>query len=180
MLMTVAMMGPSALVGIRHTAVNSLNWRRGRAMVEYGIGYIAVWTAVGIVVVGITAMSAMQPSWLNLTFVLAAAALWQLTPLKLRWLRDCHRTIPLPPTGWPADRAAVQFGVRNGVACVGSCWCLMLIMPVAPSVHILWTVALTVVVTAERVVRRPLLATRRHSAFLAVAALFALIMATSA
>jgi predicted metal-binding membrane protein len=179
MLMTVAMMGPAALAGVRHTAVNSLSWRRSRAMLEFGAGYVLVWMVFGATAIELAAITATTPSWRILAFVLAAAALWQLTPLKLRWLRDCHRSIPLPPTGWSADRAALQFGARNGLACVGSCWCLMLVMLVTPSSHILWTLALTAIITTERAVQRPLLATRRHSAALAVAALLASAVAIS-
>lgn len=172
-LMTVAMMGPAALAGIRHTAVNSLSWRRGRAMFEFAAGYVFMWTAFGVALLGIAAVTGMRAGWGFLALVLLAAALWQLTPLKLRWLRDCHRTIALPPTGWAADRAAVEFGARNGLSCVGSCWCLMLVMTAAPSLHIFWTAALALMITVERMANRPLLAIRRHSAALVAAAVVA-------
>jgi predicted metal-binding membrane protein len=171
--MVVAMMGPSALAGVRHTAENSLRWRRGRAMAEFSLAYLAVWTAVGLVALRTLAWLPVEAGVAALAVTLAAAAAWQLTPWKRRWLRDCHRAVPLPPTGWAAERGAVRFGVRNGLACVGSCWCLMLVMLVAPGAHLVWTVALTGVITTERWLARPRQATRRIAGGLAVAAVVA-------
>ena len=42
----------------------------------------------------------------------------------------------------PSRRAAVRFGVVNGLACAGSCWALMLAMAVAPGGHLWWAAAL--------------------------------------
>jgi len=178
MVMTVAMMGPAALAGVRHTAASSLRWRRGRAIVEFALAYLAQWALFGAVIFGLFSALRVVPGWSALAIVLVIAAAWQLTPVKKRCLRDCHRSIPLPPTGWRADRAALEFGLVNGLACVGSCSALMLVMVAAPSAHLWWSIVLTGVVTCERMLERPNRATRRHAFGLAVAAGIASIVAT--
>jgi predicted metal-binding membrane protein len=159
-LMVVGMMGPAALAGIRHTAVNSLSWRRRRAMAEFSIGYLLIWIAFGAAGLTATAAIPIGSRWMATGVLLGAAALWQLTPFKRRWLRDCHRSVTLPPSGWRAEAGAIRFGLRNGVACLGSCWCLMLVMTVVPSASLFWTASLTAVVTAEKLLERPRHATR--------------------
>jgi len=173
LLMIVAMMGPAALGGVRHTAVSSLCWRRRRAVAEFSASYLAVWAAFGLVVVAATAALPVVPGWPALAATLAVAAVWQVTPWKGRRLRDCHRSVPLPPYGWRAERAALEFGLRQGVACVGSCWCLMLVMVAVPSANLPWTVGLTALVAAERWSERPRRTTRLAAVVLAIAAIAA-------
>jgi predicted metal-binding membrane protein len=170
-LMTVAMMGPAALAGIRHTGLNSLRWRRGRAMAEFSAAYLFIWTAFGIAALAATALLPAITGWTATGLALAAAAAWQLTPLKRRWLRGCHHSVPLPPRGWRAETGSVRFGLRNGCSCLGSCWCLMLVMAVVPNAHLVWSAALTLVVTTERLLERPRRATRLAALALAVAAI---------
>jgi predicted metal-binding membrane protein len=57
-------------------------------------------------------------------------------------------------------QGALGFGLRNGLSCVGSCGCLMLVMAVAPGGQLLWTAALTAAATAEKLARRPRHATQ--------------------
>jgi predicted metal-binding membrane protein len=166
-LMTVATMGPAALAGIRHTGLNSLRWRRRRAMAEFAAAYLAVWLAFGALALIVAALVPAAPGSAAFAIVLAGAAAWQLSPLKRRWLRDCHRSVP-PPRGWVAERAALQFGLRNGAACLGSCWCLMVVIVVASG--LLWTVLVAGFVTAEKLLQQPRRATRFGAAVLAVAA----------
>jgi predicted metal-binding membrane protein len=169
-LMTVAMMGPVALAGIRHTGRNSLRWRRGRAMTEFAAAYLAVWTAFGAVALAATARLSSLPGTAGLGAVLALAVGWQLSPLKRRCLRSCHHSVPLPLHGWPAERGAALFGLRHGVSCLGTCWCLMLVMIVAPGWHLLWTLALSVAIAVERWAQHPRRASRFVAAGLASAA----------
>ena len=168
--MAIAMMGPAALGGTRHTGLNSLRWRRGRAMAEYGAAYLVVWTAYGAVALGLAQMLPDDHGWIALGVVLGGAAIWQLNAPKRRWLRDCHRSSTLPMRGWRADLGAARFGLRNGLACLGSCWCLMLIMIAAPGDMVLWMVPLTAITTTERLVDRPRRVTRTTGAILAIAA----------
>ena len=167
--MVVAMMGPAAIAGIRHTAVNSLRWRRNRAAAEYAAGYLVVWLLFGLLIVPLQNAIATM-SIVSLIGVVLLAPVWQCTPLKQRALRACHRSLPLPPTGWTADRSACEFGLRTGLGCVASCWCLMLACVVAPE-PLLWMLVGTAVVVSERRARRPIAHARTTAWALAVATL---------
>lgn len=155
-LMCIAMMGPASLAGVRHTGINSLRWRRGRAMAEFSAAYLGVWAAFGIIALSLNAFVTVHRGLLLFASVLALAAAWQLTPFKRRALRGCHRSVPLPLRGWRAEKGTIWFGMRNGLSCVGSCWCLMLVMLVTPGYDLLWMIALTGIVTTERLGERPL------------------------
>ena len=109
-----------------------------------------------------------------LAAVLAAVAGWQLSPFKQYCLRGCHRSFSLPPRGWRAETGALRFGLRNGLYCLGTCWCLMLVMVAVPGGQLLWTVGLTGVITAERLLPRSRSATRVVAALLGFAAVAAL------
>ena len=175
--MTLAMMGPVALAAARHVAVNSLRWRRQRAVAAFGLTYLGVWTLAGA---GAVALATAVPSagwWFAAT--VAFAALWQLTPAKRGALRACHRTVPLRPTGWPALRSCLSFGLRHGGACVASCWPLMLAMVFVTDLHLLWTAAFAVVPLVERVSERPVRSARRMAAPLLMAAAIAALAAVS-
>jgi predicted metal-binding membrane protein len=155
LLMSVAMMGPVALAGIRHTSLNSLRWRRGRAVAAFSAGYLAVWAAVGVAALAAAASTTTLPRDIRLTVVLAGAAAWELGAPKRRASRACHRPLPLPLYGWPAERGALLFGLRQGASCAGTCWCLMLTMVVVPGTHLLWMAALTCLIAMERIAGRP-------------------------
>ena len=125
LLMVAAMMLPLVVDRVRVTAVGSLWARRHRAMAGFLAGYFAPWLVLGVVAAGLR-----QASWTHsyaipaLSF--AVAALWQLTPMHRRALVACHRRRPLAPVGWQADRDCLRFGGLIGLACVSSCWPLML------------------------------------------------------
>jgi predicted metal-binding membrane protein len=125
LLMVTAMMLPFILPAVRATAAGSLWARRHRAITTFLAGYFMPWTALGIV-----AAALREGSWTHTyaaaAFGFASAALWQRTSLHTRAVSACHRILPLAPLGWKADRDALRFGSTIGVACVSSCWPLML------------------------------------------------------
>ncbi len=171
-LMVVAMMLPAAIPAVRHVAVKSFRWRRQRAMAEFVAVYVGVWVLFGAVVLTLLAWWAPalpDTGWL-LAVALAVAAAWQLTEAKRRALVRCHRPSPLPPRGWPATVGVARFAARNGAACVSSCWAMMVVMAVATTGELAWMVALTGIVTAEKLTRKPRRATRYAAVFLAAAA----------
>jgi predicted metal-binding membrane protein len=178
-LMACAMMLPAALPAVRHVAVNSLRWRRGRAVAGFLLVYLAIWIAYGVLVLGALALLSIPSSRL-LILALAVAAAWQLTKPKLRALRACHRSSPLPPRGWRAHLGVARFAARNGGACLGSCWALMLVSAVATSGRLLWMLALTALVCVEKLANRPLRATRHTAVLLGGGALGAGVVAALA
>jgi predicted metal-binding membrane protein len=127
--MTVAMMFPMMLDPIRITASRSLWHRRHRAIVGFLAGYLMPWMLFGIVTMVLVAVMQSQTGVgpaIAASFAFAAAALWQLTSKKRRAVIACHRTMPLAPKGWRADRDCLRYGWMIGSSCLVSCWALML------------------------------------------------------
>jgi predicted metal-binding membrane protein len=169
-LMAGAMMVPPALPSVRHVAGNSLYWRRRRAAGEFLLAFLAVWTAFSVVVLGaLSGWSATGTRWAP-AVALAAAAAWQLTPFKERALRACHRLYPLPPRGWRATVGAARFGWREGLACLASCWAMMLAVAVAGPGSLPWMGAMTGVVAVEKLADKPVRTARWVAALLAAGA----------
>lgn len=126
-LMIMAMMFPMVLDSIRTIAARSLWRRRHRAIVEFLAGYLALWMLFGIAVSGVISLLQVQvQSTLIAALGFGVAVLWQVMPAKRRALLACHRTLPIAPTGWRADRDCLRSGWVVGTSCVISCWALML------------------------------------------------------
>ena len=137
LLMIGAMMLPMAAMAIRHVAFRSFRERRRRAIAGFLLGYAAVWLAVGPLYLAlglVVHLAAGGTILVPLAAALALAAAWQATEAKRRSLRQCHRTVPLAPCGWRADRACLAFGLAHGRSCLVSCWALMLV-PAAAGHH---------------------------------------------
>lgn len=130
LLMLPAMMLLPALPMARRVARNSLRRRRHRAVMLFGGVSLVVWAGFGVAAVTLVHLLDLR-SPLVLAGALAAAAAWELTPAKRRFLRACHRMPALPPHGRKADRACADLGLRYGYSCFGACWALMLPMAVA-------------------------------------------------
>jgi predicted metal-binding membrane protein len=82
--------------------------------------------AAGIVVIAAIARWRLDSAAAYVAAGFAAAALWQLTPVK-RWaLRACHRAMPLAPQGWRAEMDCLRYGSTMGGYCLASCGVLML------------------------------------------------------
>jgi len=124
MVMVAAMMLPLLTGTVRFTASASLWARRHRAIGGFLLGYLAPWLAAGI-----AAVMLRQLDWTHtyatpaLCFLLAA--LWQRTVTYKRAQWACHRTWPIAPLGWHADRDCIRFGSFIGLACIRTCWPLM-------------------------------------------------------
>lgn len=172
-LMAMAMMLPTAMPAVRHVAVNSLYWRRRRAVLEFVVVYLGIWALFSTLVLGVALARAPTGSALALPLVLAVAALWQLTPLKRRALRACHQPRALPPYGWRATAGVARFGLGNGGACLASCWAMMLTMAVVSSARLAWMAALTALVAIEKLNLKPARTARRSGLLLGAAAIVA-------
>ncbi|HEX8263482.1 MAG TPA: DUF2182 domain-containing protein [Allosphingosinicella sp.] len=139
MLMIGAMMLPMAGMALRHVAFRSFRRRRARAMTGFLLGYGAIWllAAPAYLAAGLAGLAVRLASGtilIPLGIALGFAAAWQGTAAKRRALRRSHRTVPLPPSGWAADRACLAYGLAQGRFCLASCWALMLV-PAAAGHH---------------------------------------------
>lgn len=147
--MTLAMMVPMALVPIRTTAARSLWRRRHRAMAAFLAGYVGLWMLFGAIASRLTMTNRTASA-----IAFAVAGTWQLTRAKRIALAACHRTAPIAPYGWRADRDCIRYGLMIGVRCIASCWALMLAC--AFSGHALAAIAIgTAVGVFERYTYKP-------------------------
>jgi predicted metal-binding membrane protein len=147
--MTVAMMFPVAAAGARRIARASMWHRRHIAMAEFLAGYLAVWALVGLVAVWVVSLV-----WPNgaprytVAVALAAAAAWQVTPIRRRLLRRCRGPAFVNVRGWRADRDCTAEGLNDGRRCVVTCGPVMAVMAVGHSLFLM--AFLTVLLLTER------------------------------
>ena len=152
LLMLAAMTPPLIAAPLRHVRERSFAHRRARAMFLFVIGYGAVWmiAGMGLQVIALAAQLAVSDALVCLVLAAAAATLWQVSPAKQWCLNRCHRRPHLAAFGPPADRAAFEFGLSYGAACIGACWALMLLPLFVGQGHILAMLAVMLFAFAER------------------------------
>lgn len=126
-------------------------------------GYAAVW-ALSAVPAYLVAQVVDEPLMDGEAWVarlaggtLIAAAAYQLTPLKVACLNRCRSPLSvfLTQRGSLAQpRRAVLAGARHGVDCLGCCWALMAVLIVLGGMQLGWALAISLVLTAEKVLPR--------------------------
>jgi predicted metal-binding membrane protein len=85
--------------------------------------------------------------------VLAAAGLFQWTPLKYACLSRCRSPLGFLLTEWRPGRAgALVMGIRYGLFCLGCCWALMALLFVFGVMNLAVIIALTAIVILEKIV----------------------------
>jgi predicted metal-binding membrane protein len=159
--MAIAMMLPSSLSFLMlFRTVTAGDRHPGGRRTAVCLGYAFVWAAVGCLALIVTdtvyRISALD-LWLNrhaslfAGVVLILAGSFQFTTLKRRCLAVCSR-----PGGFLARHyrrgvgSAVDLGVRYGIACVGCCWALMLVMVLLGAGSLYAMIVLTAIMFAER------------------------------
>ncbi|MCA8093950.1 DUF2182 domain-containing protein [Burkholderia anthina] len=124
-------------------------------------GYLAAWLAfsVGAAVLQmllqpaglISGMMLWSKSAALSAFVLALAGVYQFSPLKQACLRQCRSPVRFLTTYWrPGVSGSFLLGVRHGAYCVGCCWLLMTLLFVGGVMNVVWIVALSLFVLAEK------------------------------
>ncbi|MGH7136215.1 MAG: DUF2182 domain-containing protein [Pirellulales bacterium] len=119
-----AMMLPTTLPAVDDVMRRSYRRRRWISAMEYVVGYMLCWEIVGAMFVLLRLHPMMHDRHLVVLGCLLAG-LWVVFPVRRIWFAQCHRQIPLCPTGWRADWDAIRQGVTQGVPCVKMCWLLM-------------------------------------------------------
>jgi hypothetical protein len=130
MLMVTAMMLPLQIQGVRLTAERSLWTRRHRAILGFLLGYLSVWALAGAPLSWAATVLAIpsRVGWMEgaaIGFLVETA--WLISPWKRIAALMCHRTLPLSPAGWRADRDCLGYGWIAGCGCALNCWPLMLV-----------------------------------------------------
>jgi predicted metal-binding membrane protein len=158
-LMMVAMMVPATLPLIllyRTIARDRLSGVRARvSMAALLVGYIGVWTAVGLPVYayalfaeGAGSLATVLPALL-----LVVGGIYQFTPLK----RICHARCSSPlfflMQNWrPGATGALRLGVLHGIDCLGCCAGLMVGLVALGMMNLAWMLTATVIIFAEKTI----------------------------
>jgi predicted metal-binding membrane protein len=141
--MMAAMMLPSAAPAAARIA----ELARGQGILRFTAGYLAVWTAVGLAAYAVFRLAtSFDIEWLTWDEggpylaggVIAAAGIYELTPLKQRFLHRCRG---------PAGRS----GVAYGADCVGSSVGLMVVLFALGVMSLLWMVVVAGAIFVEKV-----------------------------
>jgi len=162
--MMAGMMIPSvAPMVLTHAAIMRRRATRPAPFVSSGLflaGYLIAWSAFSAVAA--LAQGALRRGALldhrSLSIgpwaggaVLVAAAIFQLSPAKSACLSRCRAPVGYFVTEWREGRAgALTMGLRHGISCIGCCWLLMAVLFAVGIMNMLWGVAITAFVVAEK------------------------------
>jgi predicted metal-binding membrane protein len=122
--------------------------------------YLLVWTVVGVLAyaaaVGAEHLAA-QSMWVTANvgrlgaFVLLAAGLYQLSPVKRVCLAKCRSPLAFIMTSWRDGHLGVfRMGLEHGTYCLGCCWLLFAILFPLGMLNIAVLAALTLLIFAEK------------------------------
>jgi predicted metal-binding membrane protein len=148
--MTVAMMLPSVAPLVARV-------RRAFPSVLFTAGYLAAWTAYGLAAYGVyRLLESLGPGWLAWDRggpyvaggAIVAAGLYELTPLKRRFLSRCR-----VPFGDAGGQGPLRVGLANGIDCVGCCFALMAVLFALGVMSVFWMAVVAGVIFAEKVLR---------------------------
>ncbi len=164
--MMAAMMLPSvAPMVLTFARVTGQRARRGQAAfvpawVFVG-AYLAIWALYGLFAYGVfrlvNAAGSGFLAWDRAgPYVaggaVAAAGLYQLTPLKEVCLRHCRGPLHFILGGWRDGwTGAVRMGAEHGLFCVGCCWGLFVSLFAVGVMSLFWMAAIAAVIFAEKV-----------------------------
>jgi predicted metal-binding membrane protein len=124
--------------------------------------YLVVWAAVGLVSYGLFEIGktwfGSQLAW-NVSgrwfaaAVLAAAAVYELTPLKIVCLAKCRSPLGFLLGNWRDGSAgAVEMGAKHAAWCVGCCWALMAALFALGVMSLVWMAVVAALITAEKTI----------------------------
>jgi predicted metal-binding membrane protein len=162
--MMAAMMFPSVSPTVALYARLSRSRTRVAPLV-FVSGYLLVWTAAGLLAFGVSdaggGLVGDELSWNKggrwlAGGILAAAALYELTPLKDVCLGKCRTPLGFILGSWRDGLGgALQMGAKHGAWCVGCCWALMAALFALGVMSIAWMAFVAALIAAEKVLPWP-------------------------
>lgn len=164
--MKVAMMLPSAAPMILLFAtVNRKQRDTGHPYVAtsvFATGYLAAWAGFSLVAVilqwgfqrtGILSPMLVATNAMFGGFLLLAAGVYQLTPIKHACLRHCRSPLAFLGTHWRRGaRGALRMGLLHGAFCVGCCWFVIGLLFFGGVMNLYWIAGLALFVLFEKTV----------------------------
>lgn len=160
--MMVAMMFPA----VAPVVLTFRRWvrQRGRpstTVAAFMTGYIAVWSAIGIVFYGVLLGLQEVVYFGNATAMrvggglLVVAGLYQFSPLKLACLNHCRSPLAViiqySQRLGMGHRGPFSVGLVHGTYCLGCCWALMIVLVLLGMMSIAWMATVAAVIFAEKV-----------------------------
>jgi len=125
-------------------------------------GYLTAWLAFSICAASL--QKVLQPTGLISemmlwsksaplsAIVLAAAGVYQFSPLKHACLTQCRSPVNFLTAHWrPGVAGSFLLGMRHGIYCVGCCWLLMALLFVGGIMNLVWIAALSLIVFMEKI-----------------------------
>jgi predicted metal-binding membrane protein len=174
--MMIGMMTPSAapmiLIYARVAREAAARRRPFAAVGWFLLGYLSVWTGFAAIATALQwalQRDALLSPALNVAgqriegVLLIVAGVYQWSPLKQACLRQCRAPLAfIQQRGGfrPGVRGALELGMAHGLYCLGCCWMLMVLLFVGGIMNVLCSVALAVLVLAEKVAPRGVLLSR--------------------
>ena len=166
--MMAAMMLPSAAPMVLLYGKVRLQHGEGAAIGPSGVflaGYLLAWLVVSAIATLlqlfaargglIDAMTMRSSSRVLAGATLVAVGLYQFSPVKDVCLVSCRSPAAFLTRHWrPGILGAIRLGLLHGIYCVGCCWLLMALLFVGGVMNFLWIAALTLLVAAEKLLRR--------------------------
>jgi predicted metal-binding membrane protein len=162
--MMAAMMLPSAApMVLLFDRVSSERAKRGQSFLPtwvFALSYLAVWTTYGLAAYGLYRLVVR----FDLGFLgwdrggpyvaggaIAAAGLYELTPLKSVCLRHCRSPLHFVMGHWRGGRlGAIRMGVEHGAYCVGCCWGLMIVLFALGVMSLTWMAVVAALIFAQK------------------------------
>jgi predicted metal-binding membrane protein len=126
-------------------------------------GYLVAWTGYGLVAYAVYRMiRSADPAFLAWDDLgpwvaggaLAAAGLYQLTPLKSACLRHCRSPLHFLLRGRAGPQGAVRMGIEHGGYCVGCCAGLMVALFALGVMSLVWMAVVAAAILVEKVLPR--------------------------
>jgi predicted metal-binding membrane protein len=157
--MMAAMMFPSVAPTVAlYARMANRRWRG--APILFAAGYLVAWTAAGLLAYGLFALGrealGAQLAWDGggrwlAGATLAAAAVYELTPLKDVCLAKCRSPLGFLLGAWrDGPRGALELGVRHGAWCVGCCWALMAALFALGVMSLAWMAFVAALIAFEK------------------------------
>lgn len=167
-IMMVAMMLPSAAPMILlHARINRAPTSSQRLVHSslFALAYLLIWTVFSgvaavaqtlLVDVGIISSASLAVGdHVIAAAILAAAALYQFSSVKIACLDHCRSPIHfIMHFGSPGTGGTLKLGLAHGLFCVGCCWVLMLLLFVAGVMNLGWVAVIAAVIFLEKVAPR--------------------------
>jgi predicted metal-binding membrane protein len=190
LVMMAAMMLPSATPAILlYGTLVRQHAARGSALPAVWLfvgGYLLAWSAFSLAAALLQALlhhaALLDPMMASSSrplsaALLAAAGVYQLSPLKERCLGKCRAPLPFFLTHWRAGNAgALRMGMRHGLYCVGCCAMLMLLLFAVGVMNLAWVATIAALVLVEKLLPAGRVTARAAGAVLLALAAAALLL----